>query len=346
MKVTMERIAELAGVSVATVSRSLNGSDAVSAKTRERVLEICEKFGYNINAAASSLRRQTAGAFGLVIPYAGMVPQGFSNPFLLEMIGHITSEAASVGFDVIVSLSSELGRLSKLRLLSAGKVDALIIIGQGHEHESLNQFAEDDVPFIVWGDRLERQVYPTIGGPNLERQRYPTIGGDNLEGGRAATAHLLQRGCRKILFVGEFRLPEVHLRYHGHCLAQKHAGLNVVDSLCADIAFSTVQEAQMALMERLADEPDIDGVCAASDLLGSAAIKALSILGRHVPNDVAVTGYDDIFIAELSSPSLTSIHQDLVIGSQKLVEAAVELAKGGVAESFIVPTYLVERESA
>ena len=346
MKVTMEKIAELAGVSLSTVSRSLNDSPEISQKTKARIRDICAKYGYNVNAAASSLRRQSPGSLGLVIPFAGAVEGDFNSPFILEMVGKITSISAEHGYDVIVSLSHQLGRLSKQKLYAAGKVDALIIIGQGHEHESLNRLHEEGVPFVVWGDMLERQLYPTIGGPNLEKQLYATIGGDNLEGGRLATQHLLDTGRKNILFIGEFRLPEVHLRYHGHCRALNEAGLSNSQDGVFDITFSSVSDARRKIAELLSDRPGVDAICAASDFLGVAAIHALAEFGLNVPRDVAVTGYDDIYLADLSSPTLTSVHQDLDIGSQKLVEAAMALGRGEPAANFTVPTYLVERKSS
>ena len=127
MKVTMEKIAELAGVSLSTVSRSLNDSPEISQKTKARIRDICAKYGYNVNAAASSLRRQSPGSLGLVIPFAGAVKGDFNSPFILEMVGKITAISAEHGYDVIVSLSHQLGRLSKQKLYAAGKVDALTV---------------------------------------------------------------------------------------------------------------------------------------------------------------------------------------------------------------------------
>ena len=333
-KVKMEQIAKLAGVSLSTVSRGLSGSGRMSEKTRERILEISRDVGYNVNAHASNLRRQSSGSLGLVIPLAGQEGHTVHDPFFTEIIASVTTAATEYGYDVIVSLPSTSGSISQRRLLSCGKVDALIVIGQTGNHDLLNARFIECRPFVGWGGLLDDQSYPTIGG-------------DNFEGGRLAASYLIEKGCRKLVFIGDRNLPEVGLRYNGFCHAHKEHEVSLAEVHSIDAPFGNRVSSRELLTNMFNQDHQFDGVCAASDMLAIAAIQSLTAIGRSVPDDVKVVGYDNIEIADLYSPRLTTIHQDIKMGGRLLVEAAIRLAEDGQRPtSVLLPTYITSRESA
>ncbi len=330
-KLTMADVARLAGVAESTVSRALKDSPLVSDATKERVLAIARQNGYSVNATASSLRRKSADAIGLVIPLAPESGQTVSDPFFLEIIGAVTERATGAGYDLLVTLPSESGRLSRRRLLSTGRADGLIVIGQAGRHQRLNELVDDGAPLVVWGGRMEGQ-------------RYITVGSDNVLGGKLATEHLLALGRRRILFLGDASLPEVALRHDGFLDALTAYGLQTDPALECSTPFAG-ETAREMVARRIGDGADFDAVFAASDMLAFSAIRALRDAGKSVPEDVSVVGYDDITLAAQATMPLTTISQDIHSGGERLVDLLLGLIHGDAPTSEFTRTRLVPRAS-
>ncbi|MEN0068304.1 MAG: LacI family DNA-binding transcriptional regulator [Myxococcota bacterium] len=330
-RITMADLARLAGVAPSTVSRALNGSPLVNHATRKRIVRLAEKHGYVVNATASSLRRRESGALGLVIPLAPSGPQSVSDPFFLEMIGAVTHAATTHGYDLLVSLPSERGRVSRRRLLSTGRAEGLIVVGQAGRHDRLNELARQGAPIMVWGGRLSNQDYVTVGS-------------DNVLGGRLATTHLLMHGRERLLFLGDPDLPEVGLRYQGFIEAHAQAGLEVRPDQVRPVAFAG-EAAAREVSEVVAAEIAFDGIVAASDMLAVSAIHALQSASRRVPEDVAIVGYDNLSLASQISVPLTTVCQDIANGGVRLVQGLLEHIAGQTPKSEWTATQLVVRKS-
>lgn len=313
-RVTMADIARLAGVAPSTVSRALNGSPLVSAKTRTRIQAVARAHRYRVNAAASGLRRQEAGALGLVVPLDPA--SGELDPFLLTMIGSVTAATNERGLDLVVTLPGPDGAsVDQRSLLDAGRVDGLIVVGQAGRHERLNALAKSAEPLVVWGARLSDQAYITVGS-------------DDRTGGQLATRHLLGLGRSRICFVGDVTQPAIRQRYAGYAHVLRSAGL-------------PVRAARL--------RPDAgrhgDGVVAASDALALQVVRALAHAGHAVPDDVAVVGYGDHGLARLATPALTTITEGAAQGGARLVELLLALRDGLPVRSEFTDTRLVARDS-
>ncbi len=331
-RLQMVDIARLAGVSVSTVSRALNGSELVNAETRQRVAELARSLNYSINFGARNLRLQENKTVAVVVPYDAKSRQHISDPFFLSIVGSIADALTDRGYDMLLS------RVDAERLdlashwFDSGKAIGVILIGQWRQHDQLNDMAARKLPLVVWGGEMPQQLYCSVGG-------------DNMLGGSLAARHLLALGRRRIAFVGDARLPEVWLRHQGYQQALREAGLEPDPALELPAAFEP-GVATVQLREFFARQPDFDGVFCCSDVLAMLMLQALRAAGRRVPEDVAVVGYDDMPLAAFCDPPLTTVHQPVAEAGAELVEALLGQLRGERAGPRTMPVYLKLRESA
>ena len=331
-RLQMADIARLAGVSVSTVSRALNGSTLINPETRQRIEQLARSLNYSINLGAQNLRLQKNQTVAVVVPYDAHSRQHISDPFFLSIVGSIADALTDRGYDVLLSRVDAEALDSAAALYDSGKAIGIVIIGQWRHHDQLNELAARKVPVVVWGGQLPQQLYCSVGG-------------DNISGGLLATRHLLQQGCRRIVFLGDAQLPEVHLRRRGYEQALHEAGLLADLRLELAVPFEIIA-AREALDRLCASSVAFDGVVACSDLLALQAVQAVRASGREVPADVAVVGYDDMPLATWSDPPLTTVHQPVAVAGPEIVEALLTLLRGERASPRTLPVHLVVRASA
>ena len=331
-RLQMADIARLAGVSVSTVSRALNGSKLINPETRERIEQLARSLNYSINLSAQNLRLQRNQTVAVVVPYDAQSRQHISDPFFLSIVGSIADALTDRGYDMLLSRVDAEALDSAAALYDSGKAIGIVIIGQWRHHDQLNELAARKVPVVVWGGQMPQQLYCSVGG-------------DNIGGGLLGTRHLLQQGCRRIVFLGDAQLPEVHLRRRGYEQALLEAGLPPDPALELPVPFEIIA-AREALDRLCASELVFDGVVACSDLLALQAVQAVRASGRDVPGDVAVVGYDDMPLATWSDPPLTTVHQPVAVAGAEIVEALLALLRGERAAPRTLPVHLVVRASA
>ncbi len=331
-RLQMADIARLSGVSVSTVSRALAGSSLVNEETRLRVAELARSLNYQVNLGAQNLRLQKNRTVAVVVPYDAQSRQHISDPFFLSIVGAIADALTELGFDMLLSRVDADHLDAAAQAVDSGKAVGLLIIGQWRHHDQLNELAARKLPVVVWGGQMAQQLYCSVGG-------------DNVLGGRLAAEHLLRSGCRKLAFLGDADLPEVMLRRAGYWAALAAAGVTPQSALELAAPFE-VGAARLAMEAFFASHLEIDGVVACSDLLALQAIQVLRALGRAVPSDVQVIGYDDMPLAAYCDPPLTSVHQPVAAAGVQLVQALMRLIDGEPVAPSTLPVHLVTRESA
>ncbi|WP_018275546.1 LacI family DNA-binding transcriptional regulator [Teredinibacter turnerae] len=328
----MSDIARLAGVSESTVSRALNDSPLINIETRKRIQALARQHNYSINKQARNLRLQSSRTIAVMIPMHHAPGQHVSDPFFMELLGAIADALTEADFDMLLSRVHRDDWRSKVE--SYNHVDGVIIIGQSDLHADINDFAmKSQLPLVVWGAHLEGQAYVTIGS-------------DNHLGGHLAAEHLLAQGRRRLVFIGDVNLPEVGMRCEGFTSVLREAGIAEDEIQFVPCGFS-LERAHQAMDQLLEDTANLrfDGIFAASDVLASVAIRRLGAAGIAVPGSVSVVGFDDVPVAELMMPPLTTISQVIHTSGYRLVANLFSQIQGDITESEVIAPELIIRGS-
>lgn len=325
---TIYDLAELAGVSAATVSRALAGKNIVNSKTSERIRKLAEQHDFRPSALARNLRTRQRGAIGVVVPLGHDRGQHLSDPFFMTLIGYLADELTERGFELMLSrvIPNQDNWLSKL--IDADRVDGFIVVGQSDQSEVLDRIAADYLPLVAWGGFVQGQIHCSVGT-------------DNFLGGKMATQHLIDRGCRRIAFLGNTQAIEPSLRLEGAKAAiRARDDIMLVDAtthFASEVSGSDIDDFLSA------SEVPPDGIFAASDLIALTAIQVLATRGLSVPGDVKVVGYDDLYLAQTSVPPLTTVRQNIAAGASHLVGSLMQRIAGEATGSVILNPELIVR---
>jgi DNA-binding LacI/PurR family transcriptional regulator len=331
-RLQMADVARLAGVSASTVSRALSGSSLVNETTRARVQELAASLNYSINVGAQNLRRKQNRTIGVVLPFDFRTAQTASDPFFIGLLGSIADALTSRGYEMLLSRIDAEQLASSAQLVQSGRVSGVILIGQWHQHEQLNQMVAQGIPMVVWGARMPDQLYCTVGS-------------DNETGGRLATQHLIKMNRKRIAFLGDTTWPEVTQRFAGYRDALARAKLPFEQELSIPAAFVS-ESGRHAIEHLIKRDVPFDAVFACSDLLAMTAIQTMQVHGKRVPKDVAVVGYDDVALATYFQPSISTIAQPMEEAGDALVTALFEAIEGNRPAPRFLTTRLVARGSS
>jgi len=330
-KATIADVARLAGVSTATVSRSLSAPAVVSEETRARVAEAIARTGYIANSAAQTLRRRRADAVLVAVPDLG-------NTFFAELISGIEAVARDRGVAVLVADVPRGGRAG-VRLaqqLDAGRADGALLL-----HGALLPGAE--APGRDWKVVTVAEELPDdSGGPAPVSH----VGIDNRAAAADATAHLIGLGHRRVVHVtGPRDTILTRQRIAGYEAAMAAAGLaGIARVVPGDFTIASGHRAAGTLV-RTGAPPD--AVFCANDEMAIGVINGLAAAGLSVPDDVSVMGFDDIAFAAWSNPPLSTIRQPRrEIGGLALSELLRQIDGAPPAPPVHVPYEVVERQSA
>ncbi|MFF5260565.1 LacI family DNA-binding transcriptional regulator [Actinomadura viridis] len=326
---TLEAVAARAGVSRATVSRVVNGSASVNPRIRADVLRAVDELGYVPNSAARSLVTQRTDAVGLVV--SEPPSRVFSDdPFFSVVVRAVSQELESADKQVVLMLaSSPAGQARVERYVAGGHVDGVIL---------LSLHGSDPLPAA-----LARTGLPVVShGRPASTDRLPYGDCDNVGGARAAVRHLLERGRRRVATIA----GPPDMTAGTDRLAGYREVLSAADrrSLAA-LGDFTRESGAAAMRQLLEDDPDLDAVFAATDLMAIGALQTLRRTGRRVPDDVAVVGFDDIEAARFTDPPLTTVRQPIAEVARTIVHMLLAHDPDRRREPVILPTELVVRES-
>ena len=328
--ITIEDVAREAGVSVASVSRVMSGARSVRPKTRTAVLAAAEKLGYQTNYFASALRRRSTSTIGMVVPH-------IANPFFIELVEKVENHVQGHGFDIFLcdSQNNPVIEAQRIRALMARQVDGIVLIC-ADEVESRNSVltAKDQVPVIV----LDREIREIA----LDR-----IAVDNESGIKMIVEHLVRAGSRRLAFVGaNERISTAHDRLQAYRKAVDAVGVGSRDDVMLG-AFSVEwgREAGLAIAKR-AERPD--AVVCANDLIAVGVMRGLKVSGLRIPDDVAVTGFDDIALCRYVDPGITTIRQPIDVIAQEAADilmARIQGARGTVRNLLLGPELVIRNSS-
>ncbi|MDN4471813.1 LacI family DNA-binding transcriptional regulator [Demequina zhanjiangensis] len=327
---TLEMVAARAGVSRATVSRVVNGSDKVNPSSIEAVRQAIAELGYVPNRAARSLASAQSHAIALVVPED--ITRFFGDVFFASIVAGLNDRLDQSDYVLNLMVASQDPGGKTERYLLGGAVDGAVVVS----HHTSDHFLErigDAIP-LVFGGR-----------PGLENIDTWVVDVDNEEGGAVAARRLVERGCTKIATItGPTDMQSALERTRGWKRVVEAAGLEPGPQVDGD--FSMVGGA-LAMRELLDQYPDVDGVFVASDLMASGAMPVILESGRRIPEDVAVVGYDDSPAALACPVPLTTVLQPSEAMGRAMADILLDVLAGGERQrSTIMPIELVERESA
>jgi len=329
---SLQDLADLAGVSRATASRALSDNPRISQKTRDRVQALAQTHGYVVNRRARDLRLQRTSIISVVFMLDMRSKQHMSDLFFMEMLGAIADASSDRDYDLLLTHAPESGDMDTAVNNILQRSDGVIFVGQEKRHHQLNAIAERGHPIMVWGQRVPGK-------------RYPVVGSDNFEGGRAVTLELLDHGRSRIAFFGGIDNPELAARFSGYQAALQERGLAFDPQLHFDVPFS-MDEAEAAIAHLLEQRSDFDAVVCLSDVMAMATIGALQGFGLRVPDDVAVTGYDNISLSAFGRPALTTVSQSIGMAGEALVDGLLARMRGESVPDITLPAQLVVRDSS
>ncbi|MBU0556562.1 MAG: LacI family transcriptional regulator [Alphaproteobacteria bacterium] len=328
---TIYDLAELAGVSAATVSRALAGKAVVNSETAERIRKLAQQHGFQPSSLARNLRTRKTGAIGVVIPLGHERAQHISDPFFMTIIGFLADELTERGFDLMLSRVIPDRDDWLESIIKTARVDGLIIIGQSDQSAVLNAAAGHYLPMVAWGAFTQGQSHCSVGT-------------DNFLGGQMAMRHLVERGCRRVAFLGNTRAIEIAQRLQGARAVQQEYGSDVD---LAEVPTHLAPELSAPDIHAYLDQAEQlpDGIFAASDMIALAAVQALVNRGLSIPADVRIVGFDDLPIAQSIIPPLTTIRQDIASGATQMVDCLLKRIEGKQTGSIILNPNLIVRGS-
>jgi LacI family transcriptional regulator, galactose operon repressor len=329
MSATIKDVAREAGVSVATVSRVLNDKGPIRPETRQRILEVAARLGYAPDPTARSLSTRKTGTIGVLLP-------DLYGEFFSEVIRGLDLAARRSGYHILVSSShSDRSEVEAVLRTLRGRVDGLIVMSPEADARALQANLPATLPIVLLSCRVEGSSFDSI---NL----------DNYGGALAMVRHLAALGHRRIAHVtGSPGNYDAWERLHGYRDAMQMLAPEGTEALELEGDFSE-QSGDRAGREILRMNPRPTAVFAANDAMAIGLLHAFQEAGVHVPEDVAVTGFDDIPIARFLTPPLTTVGVGIAdlgaLAIQRLL-SAMERGEARERRHDVLPTTLVVRGS-
>lgn len=318
---TLHDVAARVGVSPRTVSRVVRDEGGFSEATRQRVNDAVAELGYRPNAHARGLISGRSSTIGFVAP-------DISDPFFPELAEGVQRAARSEGLTLLFAVydGDPATQTEVLTSLEGHRPDGVVIF-PAPDTDALTPFLDRGLPMVV--------VDADISHPNAIAVR-----SDLTHGAELAVGRLLDRGCRQLAMLADDVVDELRREAFVRCVPAGMEPVLIESEL-------TMSGGRRSTIEMLRRRPEIDGIFAFNDVMAIGALQAATELGRRVPDDLAVVGFDDVQMGAVVTPALTTVRIDRERVGREAVRQVMALA-GGRADSYdvLLPVELVVRESA
>lgn len=310
---SIKDVAREAGVGLGTVSRVLNNSGPVKEETRQKVLKVIQELDYTPNEVARSFKRQSTKLVGLMIPT-------IRNPFFSDLAYYIEDELFKRGYKMLLcnSVTNREKEVQYLHMLKMNQVDGIITISYHdyYAHEKV------DLPLVA----IDRYITDQV----------PHVSSDNYSGGRLAAEKLVERGCKKLAYMGgepRFKSSVTGRKIGFIDVATENNLPYVIFEASEDQIRHMINHDHIVSEEKVArkfveEQVDVDGVFTSSDLFALALINELEKKGKRVPEDVKVIGFDGIQTADYFKPVLSTIVQPVEKIGRYSVDVLLGVIKG------------------
>ncbi len=325
MSLTLKDVAEKAGVTVTTVSRVLNNRGPISQETREKVYNAMNELRYYPNEAARSLSKNRTNVIGVILP-------SVQNPFFSEMLGYLERYAFQSNYKIQLCVSNHEQEKEQeyVEMMRANKVAGIIISSR-----------------TLGLEKYFTERFPVVSIERLINAATSSVTCNNYEGGRLATQHLIERGCKKLAHIGGVNGLNMIAD------ERSHAFKDVCDLKQIPYEIFMTEEAQFHSMEYIdwldtivTSHPEIDGYFTSNDIIAIQLIHVCHRHKLHIPDDIKIVGFDDILMAAWSTPALTTIRQPI----EQMSKAAIDIIrqydrKPSIPTQSVLGVTLVQRET-
>lgn len=322
---TLKDVANETGLTVSTVSRVLNNRGYISEETRKNVYRAMEKLNYHPNELARSLSKKSTFTIGVIVPH-------IKHPYFSELISYLENEAYLRKYKILLFNSQDKNEREKeyLDMCTRNRVSGIIICSGNIE---MTEFKGLNVPLIT----IER--YLENGTAMVEC--------DNYQGGKMAAKHLIEKGCKHLIHfsgVREIAMP-ADQRAAGFEEVCRENGVTHNEIVTSANQYHALEYHDF-IEKVLKEYPDTDGIFASSDLIAAQVIQVCAKLKIKIPDQLKIVGFDDVNIASLTSPRITTIRQPI----KEMAHMAVELMimageKKLIPSRTVLPVSLVNRET-
>ena len=330
-KITIKQIAELSGVSKATVSRVLNGYPHIRPEVREQVQKVIDETGYQPSNVARLLTSDRSNIIGLVISSG---PEAvFTDPYFPAVAEGVAQGVSKNGLTLALFIiySNQEGLDTVNGIINAGLVDGLIITADNKGDSLIPQLTQNNMPFVF------------IGRPD-ESDNVSYVDTDNVDGGYLATTHLIELGYKTIATIASDRNTAGDDRLEGYRDALQQHNIPYDPQL---VVFGdyTLNSGYLAMKQLLDKNPD--AVFVASDTMALGALRALREADLSVPDDIALVSHDDLPPAVQADPPLTTVQQPITMTGRMAVETLIKIIDDNptTPQQVILPDKLVIRAS-
>lgn len=292
---TIREVSLLARVSPATVSRVLNGTARVSEATRTRVLDAVRQLDYRPNALARGLATNRSGGFGITVNQV-------ASPYFGAFIYGVEEVARAAGIHLMVSSGFADAKLEResIEFLLSRRCDGLVVQAEGLSDEYLVELVRRGSPAVVVFGRYVAEIADAC------------VACDNVLGGTLATRLLLENGHRHIGHVtGPLAWPDARDRLEGYHRALAAAGIAYDERYVFESTFYE-EGGALAALRLFERAPELTAIFLSNDQMAAGAMRALRELGKSIPEEISIVGYDDVFLARYLTPGLTTIRQPLL----------------------------------
>ena len=329
-KISIKEIAELSGVSVATVSRVINNNGRFSEETRKKVLDIIEKYDYTTNMAAKSLRVSKSNTIGVIVP-------DINNLFFLLLVLEIEKFFFKHGYSVFICNTgqNEVKEKEYFKSLDSKLVDGIICISSN---------------FVNPSQILKRNI-PVVYLNNTDMKEYYCVECNHYDGGFRATEELIKKGCKRIvLLTNNKRASSVNNKIKGYKDALNKYNIPLISELILrlDLKEGVFEDSLKAINNLIENNMDFDGIFATNDIRAHSALVALQQHNIDVPSKVKIVGYDDTSVSKYANPPISTIYQDkkqLADKSSNLLLNLINKKNIDDDKHIIIPIKLIERKT-
>lgn len=292
MNVTIKDIARISGVSTTTVSKVLNGKDSDLGKdTIKRVKEVIKQNNYQPSMVAQSLRTHQTWTIGFLLP-------DIRNPFYTEVVRGAEDCANIKGYSLLICHTDNTveKEINYIRTLESKQVDGIVLAGQ----QILKRLEARNIKtYLPISTIANSMLYWELNDDLIPYQ----------VGMKIATQHLIDQGHTRIMFIsGPKDLPYSERRYQGYLYSLHQNGIELDEKL---VKFLPQFDTELAFQYMLKEfnNNDSTAVVCGNDIIAYGVMKAMSTLGHHIPNDVSIVGFDDVYLSEFTNPPLTTVRQ-------------------------------------